>query len=75
MKTKNYSKFVFSKQNREIKSKTVLSIKESMKKFGFIPGRPVLITKEWIIVDGQHRFLAAKDLNIEVEFEILDGFK
>lgn len=73
MKTKNYSKFVFSKQNREIKPKTVLSIKESMKKFGFIPGRPVLITKEWIIIDGQHRFLAAKDLGIEVEFEILEG--
>lgn len=73
MKTKNYSKFVFSKQNREIRPKTVLAIKESMQKFGFIPGRPVLITKEWLIIDGQHRFLAAKDLGIEVEFEILEG--
>jgi len=73
MKTKNYSKFVFSKQNREVKTKTVLSLKESMVKFGFIPGRPVLITKEWVIVDGQHRFLAARDLGIEIEFEILEG--
>ena len=73
MKTKNYSKFVFSKENREIKTKTVLAIKESMTRFGFIPGRPVLITKEWLIVDGQHRFLAARDLGIEVEFEILEG--
>lgn len=73
MKTKNYSKFVFSKQNREVKTKTVLSLKESMTKFGFIPGRPVLITKEWVIVDGQHRFLAARDLGIEIEFEILEG--
>lgn len=73
MKTKNYSKFVFSKQNREVKTKTVLSLKESMAKFGFIPGRPVLITKEWVIVDGQHRFLAARDLGIEIEFEILEG--
>jgi len=73
MKTKNYSKFVFSKENREIKTKTVLAIKDSMTKFGFIPGRPVLITKDWLIVDGQHRFLAAKDLGIEVEFEVLDG--
>lgn len=73
MKTKNYSRFLFSKQNREIKTKTIIAIKESMKKFGFIPGRPVLVTKEWIIIDGQHRFLAAKDLNIEVEFEILEG--
>ena len=73
MKTTNYSKFLFSKENREIKTKTVVAIKESMKKFGFIPGRPVLITKEWIIIDGQHRFLAARDLNIAVEFEVLEG--
>ncbi len=73
MKTKNYSKFVFSKQNREVKTKTILSIKESMQKFGFIPGRPVLVTKEFVIIDGQHRFLAAKDLGIEIEFEILQG--
>jgi hypothetical protein len=73
MKTKNYSKFVFSKENREIKPKTVMSLKESMKKFGFITGRPVLVTKEFVIIDGQHRFLAAKDLGIEIEFEILEG--
>lgn len=73
MKTTNYSKFLFSKENREIKTKTVVAIKESMKKFGFIPGRPVLITKEWTIIDGQHRFLAARDLNIAVEFEVLEG--
>jgi hypothetical protein len=73
MKTTNYSKFLFSKENREVKTKTVLSIKDSMSKFGFIPGRPVLITKEWVIIDGQHRFLAAKELGISVEFEIVEG--
>jgi hypothetical protein len=73
MKTKNYAKFTFSKENREIKIKKISEIKESMKKFGFIPGRPVLITKEGVIIDGQHRFLAAKDLEIDVEFEILEG--
>jgi ribosomal protein L18E len=73
MRTKDYSKFKFSKENREIKTKTVNSIKESMKKFGFITGRPVLINTDGIIVDGQHRFLAAKDLGIEIEFEIITG--
>lgn len=73
MKTTNYSKFLFSKENREIKTKTVVAIKESMLKFGFIPGRPVLVTKEWVIVDGQHRFLAARDLGISVEFEVIEG--
>jgi hypothetical protein len=73
MKTKNYSRFLFSKENREVKTKTVVAIKDSMSKFGFIPGRPVLITKEGVIIDGQHRFLAAKDLGIEIEFEIVEG--
>ena len=73
MKTTNYSKFLFSRENREIRTKTVLAIKDSMTKFGFIPGRPVLITKEWVIIDGQHRFLAAKELGISVEFEIVEG--
>jgi hypothetical protein len=73
MKTRNYSKFLFSKQNREINLKTVASIKESMKEFGFIPGRPILINQSGIIIDGQHRFLAAKDLGIDVEFEIIEG--
>jgi len=73
MKTKNYSKFLFSKENREIKTKTITAIKDSMTKFGFISGRPVLVTKEWVIIDGQHRFLAAKDLGIEVEYEVLEG--
>jgi hypothetical protein len=73
MKTRDYAKFRFSKENREIKTKTVALIKESMQKFGFIPGRPVLINNDGIIIDGQHRFLAAKDLGIEVEYEMLSG--
>jgi hypothetical protein len=73
MKTKDYSKFKFSKENREIKPKTVALIKESMEKFGFISGRPVLINNDGVIIDGQHRFLAAKDLGIEIEYEMLGG--
>jgi len=73
MKTKNYSKFKFSKENREIKVKTVNSLKESMKQFGFISGRPLLINDDGVIIDGQHRFIAARDLGIEVEYEILTG--
>jgi hypothetical protein len=73
MKTNNYSKFKFSKENREIKVKVVSSIKDSMQKFGFIPGRPVLIDSDGYIIDGQHRFLAAKELGIDVEYEVLDG--
>lgn len=73
MKTRNYSNFKFSKENREIKPKTVSEIKESMKKFGFMPGRPVLVNKEGYIIDGQHRFLAAKEIGIDIEYDVIDG--
>ena len=74
MKTKNYSKFVFSKENREIKPKTVMSLKESMKKFGFITGRPVLVTKEFVIIDGQHRYLVCKKNELLIYYIICEGY-
>jgi hypothetical protein len=73
MKTKNYSVFSFSKENREVKVKNVEAIKQSMSKHGFITGRPILTTNDGVIIDGQHRFLAAKELGIEVEYQMLDG--
>jgi hypothetical protein len=73
MVTKDYSKFTFSENNREIKQSSVEKLKASMKEHGFIAGRPVLITKDGVIVDGQHRFIAAKELGIEIHYEIIDG--
>lgn len=71
MKTKNYSFFSYSPNNREIKQANVAKLTESFRKYGFIQGRPVLCTKFGVIIDGQHRFEAAKALNIEVQYEFV----
>ena len=42
-----------------------------MEAYGFMPGRPILCTEDGVIIDGQHRFEAAKQLGIEVEYEIV----
>ena len=73
MVTRQYEKFRFSENNREIKKASVEKIKHSMKEFGFIPGRPILVTKDGVVVDGQHRLLAAKELGIEIQYETIDG--
>lgn len=73
MKTKNYSMFKFSGSNRGIKSASVAKLKASMQEYGFITGRPILCTKEGVIIDGQHRLKAAEELGIEVDYEITDG--
>jgi hypothetical protein len=73
MVTKDYGKFKFSENNREIKHGSVEKLKSSMKEHGFIAGRPVLITKDGVVVDGQHRLLAAKELDIDVHYDIIDG--
>lgn len=71
MITKDYSFFKYSSNNRGIKPVNVAKIKKSMEKYGFIAGRPVLCTPDGVVVDGQHRLEAAKELNIPVLYEIV----
>lgn len=73
MKTKEYNKFKSLKGNRELKNANLKKIKESIEKHGVIPGRPILVNKNMEIIDGQHRFSVMKDLELEIEYEILDG--
>jgi hypothetical protein len=73
MVTKDYSFFKYSVNNRGVKPKNVKKIIESMQKYGFISGRPVLCTVDGTIVDGQHRFEAAKELNLEISYEIVSS--
>lgn len=73
METKDYQKFKFLKENRGIKIATVKKIEQSIKDFGIIPGRPVLVDESFNIVDGQHRFEAMKNLGIPVNYEVIKG--
>ena len=73
MKTKNYSMFSYSANNREVKASHVEKIKQSMQLYGFVEGKPILCTKSGIIIDGQHRYEAAKILGIEIVYEYIYG--
>lgn len=68
--TKDYGIFKLFHYNRKIANHRVTAISKSINKHGFII--PILVTKSMHIIDGQHRFLAAKQINKSIKYIILD---
>lgn len=67
--TSNYSCFVYNSEQRPVDVNHVKDIMDSMKTFGFLPSKPVQTYqdgKRFVIIDGHHRFIAAKNLGIPV---------
>ncbi len=77
--SKDYDEFVFHKANRELRQKKVESLKIAMARMNLLPNAPIICklkkgnVKE--IFDGQHRYQAAKELDIPIAFTLLDDNK
>lgn len=75
LKTKNYKMFKFSTLNRE--PKHYKKILESIKKNDLTKYNPILVSftsqNNLVIIDGQNRFMACKNLGIPIHFIISDG--
>lgn len=70
-KETNYNRFKFLKFNREISQAHVDKIKASIKENGYIYSFPILVDDEFNILDGQHRFIACKQMNLPIYYELL----
>ena len=70
MRTMSYEMFRLLNQNRPINEGLVKRLMESIKKIGYLPGRPVIVTQEMFVVDGQHRLEACRRLKVPVSYEI-----
>lgn len=57
---------------KEISLVEVEKKKESMRQHGYIYSCPIIVDESYLIQDGQHRFLAAKDLGIPFSFIVCD---
>lgn len=68
LKTKNYTIFKTHEVNREIVEKKVNSLAKLMKEFGWLEGSYVIVDKDFVIINGQHRFEAARIIGIEIHF-------
>lgn len=63
-----------SEANREISKGQVERIKLLIKKHGYIKALPIIVDEDGLIIDGQHRFLACKELNIEPTIVVEPSF-
>ena len=71
--TKDYDLFKKINYNRSVMEPRIDKIVESIKKYGFI--LPILVNKEFMVVDGQHRLEAAKKAGsnvLYIQFNISD---
>lgn len=69
-KTKDYSIFKKCHSNRDIDQANLRRIIASLKLQNMLQFRPILCNSNMEILDGQHRFEAAKSLDLEVYYQI-----
>jgi hypothetical protein len=69
-KDTDYNKFILLSGNRAIKRPHVESLKKAMERKNLLAYRPIMVNKNYAILDGQHRFAAAKDLGLPIYYVI-----
>lgn len=73
--TNDYDKFKIYEKNREIDYRHCdKKIQESLLLHGWLKTFPMIVDRHGHIRDGQHRFLVAKKLGMEVPFMVVDNF-
>lgn len=75
--SKDYNAFLFFAFNRPIDKTHVNKLKESMLERGFVGSIIVIKTihngiEGYYVLEGQHRFTAAKELGIEFKYEVVE---
>jgi hypothetical protein len=72
METKNYELFTMMDNNRQINVGLVKRLKKSIEDIGFIESRPVIVNESMVIIDGQHRFQALKELGLPIIYSVIN---
>jgi len=70
--TNDYSKFKTLQGNRNVNSLHVRRLRESFKEHYLLS--PIIVNQNFEIIDGQHRFEAAKELNLPINFIICNNY-
>lgn len=70
--TNDYSLFSFFDYNRNIKTSNLKSVMKSIQKRGLI--MPILVTIDYKVIDGQHRFWALKELELPIHYVIAHDY-
>lgn len=70
MENPDYNAFTFNLDNRDISEKNVTDIMNSILEIGYMKSRAIVVNKDFLIIDGHHRFLALKRLCMPIHYAI-----
>lgn len=68
--TKDLSSFKVSEENREVSDPHLSRLVKAIKKKNLLADFPILVTQDMTIIDGQHRYLAASELELPIYYRI-----
>lgn len=71
--TKDYEKFKFILGNRSVLRTHVNNLIESISQCNLLHVNPIIVNENFHVIDGQHRLLAAKQLDIEIYYMIIES--
>lgn len=72
--TADYDQFSFLDANREVNEQHVRRIRKSFEENGnFTQAQPILVNENFQVIDGQHRLVAARELDLPVFYTIVPG--
>lgn len=70
--TTNYDMFLLRSWNRDIKQSNLKKIDKMVKKNGWLK-HPITVNEKMEIIDGQHRYVYAKEHNLPVYYIVVQG--
>lgn len=73
LKTTDYGKFNAIKGNRAVDTAHVARIKNSILENNLLEFNPILVNNDFLVIDGQHRLMAAQELEVPIYYTIADG--
>lgn len=73
VKTTDYSSFKLIMSNREIDQNHVRKLIQSIRRKNLLAIRPLIVNEKMMLIDGQHRLHAAKEIGAEVYYIKVEG--
>lgn len=71
--TRDYGKFNFDPKNRHVNPGHLDKLTASIKKNNLLEAQPITVNEHFDIIDGQHRFSAARELGLKVYYIVKEG--
>lgn len=69
-KTTNYDQFKTLEGNRWVDSRHIQKLTKAIQKKNLLKQFPILVTKDFVVIDGQHRLAVAKRLKKPIYYQI-----